>query len=287
VKVRHTVESSDQLYPRVMAASRQRVVASVDRGVHRLGIELRNQRHGCRPCCVVGKAELHQALLRAWCRPIGVLARIPHGESAAKPYRTAITGLRSVGGSSHSAAMLRSASVAKPCNDSTLRLFATIPHEGSGLDPTHVHTLFVRNPGYPRSGSGFGRSPAGEGLWPNVLHVRAWEVVPDRSTEEGDEQSRYSLRVSAGAETLEERVWREGSCRRIGIGRAQHLHQQCTTRLLQHGSTCVGRVLPERGAGCGNTARPDLCGGRPARAVPTVTDGGSNSIASFRLPFQP
>ena len=33
------------------------------------------------------------------------LDRIPHGESAAKPYRTAITGLRSVGGSSQSAAI--------------------------------------------------------------------------------------------------------------------------------------------------------------------------------------
>ncbi len=29
--------------------------------------------------------------------------------------------------------MLRSASVAKPCTDSTLRLFATIFHEGCGL----------------------------------------------------------------------------------------------------------------------------------------------------------
>ncbi len=47
MKVRHTVESSDQLYPRVMAASRQRVVASVDRGVHRLGIGGKHRHTHC------------------------------------------------------------------------------------------------------------------------------------------------------------------------------------------------------------------------------------------------
>ena len=30
-------------------------------------------------------------------------------------------------------------------------------------------------------------------------------------------------------------------------------------------------LRPKAGAGCGSTARPDLCGGPPARAVPTAT----------------
>src|SRR6266542_4103563 len=30
-------------------------------------------------------------------------------------------------------------------------------------------------------------------------------------------------------------------------------------------------LLPKARAGCGNSARPDLCGGPPARAVPTAT----------------
>src|SRR5215203_599039 len=32
------------------------------------------------------------------------------------------------------------------------------------------------------------------------------------------------------------------------------------------------RQAPEVRAGCGNAARPDLCGGRPERAVPTATE---------------
>ncbi len=50
MKVRHTAKSSDQPCPRVMAVVGQPTVARVDRGVRRLGIELRNQRRGCRPC---------------------------------------------------------------------------------------------------------------------------------------------------------------------------------------------------------------------------------------------
>ena len=39
-----------------MTAIPQGVVVSVDRGVHRLGIELRNHPFGGRPCCLKGKA---------------------------------------------------------------------------------------------------------------------------------------------------------------------------------------------------------------------------------------
>ena len=61
------------------------------------------------------------------------LTRICHGLLAAWTQRTALTALRSVGGSSRSAATLRSASVAMYHADSTLCPFATKSHEGSGL----------------------------------------------------------------------------------------------------------------------------------------------------------
>ncbi len=73
MKVRHTEKSSDHPWPRVMAASRQRVVASVDRGLCRLGIELRNHRRGCRPCCLMGKAAWAAALSQVAVQPTGVV----------------------------------------------------------------------------------------------------------------------------------------------------------------------------------------------------------------------
>ena len=39
---------------------------------------------------------------------------------------------------------------------------------------------------------------------------------------------------------------------------------------VRQGITSPLRHLLSRGAGCGNSARPDLCGGRPAMAVPTA-----------------
>src|SRR4029434_10663038 len=36
-------------------------------------------------------------------------------------------------------------------------------------------------------------------------------------------------------------------------------------------------LLPKARAGCSNSARPDPCGGPPARAVPTATSSGSDS----------
>ena len=38
--------------------------------------------------------------------------------------------------------------------------------------------------------------------------------------------------------------------------------------------------VPEAGARCGNTARRDLCGGPPARAVPTATGRFYRSVMS-------
>ena len=41
--------------------------------------------------------------------------------------------------------------------------------------------------------------------------------------------------------------------------------------------TCALTPTPEVGAQCGNPARWDLCGGPPARAVPTATGSGRNA----------
>ncbi len=101
-------------------------------------------------------------------RCVIALARIPHGIPAARMPRTAITALRSVGRSSHSAAMLRSASVAKCRADSTLRPFATKSHEGSGLARPDAETLMWEGtfPGEcltaPRGRGGFGYDPVVE-----------------------------------------------------------------------------------------------------------------------------
>jgi len=64
VEVRDMVKSSDRPYPRVMAIFPQGIVASVDRGLCRPGIELRNHIRDGRPCYVMGKAVLSGALSR-------------------------------------------------------------------------------------------------------------------------------------------------------------------------------------------------------------------------------
>jgi len=73
VKVRHAGKSSDHPRPRVMGGQSQGWLLSVDRGLCRLGIELRNPPRGCRPCCLMGKAARGAALARAARRPSGVV----------------------------------------------------------------------------------------------------------------------------------------------------------------------------------------------------------------------
>src|SRR5258708_38532149 len=49
------------------------------------------------------------------------------------------------------------------------------------------------------------------------------------------------------------------------------------------------RQTPEVGAGCGKSARPDLCGGRPATDVPTAnaTSPSARVLAKDRVPPDP
>ena len=52
-----------------------------------------------------------------------------------------------------------------------------------------------------------------------------------------------------------------------------------TDRLSALRSVCAS--LPEVGAQCGSSARWDLCGGRPVRAVPTAKDKHNRSYAFY------
>lgn len=62
VQFLYPVRRSEPPGPRVMGVCSRGQGLSVDRGKHRLGIELRNQGWECRPCWVNGKARLSAAL---------------------------------------------------------------------------------------------------------------------------------------------------------------------------------------------------------------------------------
>ena len=62
VQLLYPVRCSEPPGPRVMGVCSRGQGLSVDRGKHRLGIELRNQGWECRPCWVNGKAKRPAAL---------------------------------------------------------------------------------------------------------------------------------------------------------------------------------------------------------------------------------
>src|SRR3712207_1407913 len=71
----------------------------------------------------------------------------------------------------------------------------------------------------------------------------------------------------ASAELVEPRAGPRGT--RASKARAGHrTGKACHRRWSAYGTSC--RQAPEVGAGCGNTARPDLCGGRSVMSVPTA-----------------
>src|SRR3712207_4084506 len=71
----------------------------------------------------------------------------------------------------------------------------------------------------------------------------------------------------ASAELVEPRAGPRGT--RASKARAGHrTGKACHRRWSAYGMSC--RQAPEVGAGCGNTARPDLCGGRSVMSVPTA-----------------
>ena len=124
--------------------------------------------------------------------------------------------------------------------------------------------------------------PLGEGLRPHARDVRSWEVGLPHSTGEAVEQGAVWLR----------RWWREGGSAR-GTRPAQHAPDTEPGQVCQvRWTVCVGSGLmrtgvgPERGAQCGSSARWDLCGGPPERAVPTATavvrEGGGEALTGVR-----
>ena len=58
---------------------------------------------------------------------------------------------------------------------------------------------------------------------------------------------------------------------RITLYQAPAPLRQGSTAAVQPAARLPVRHRPEAGAGCGNSARPDLCGGRGATRVPTAT----------------
>ena len=77
------------------------------------------------------------------------------------------------------------------------------------------------------------------------------------------------------AEPVERRAGTKGNAGQQSTRRAQDRESvsQALDRIRHAAKPAVCRQTPEVGAGCGNSARPDLCGGRPATAVPTAIAG--------------
>ena len=135
-------------------------------------------------------------------------------------------------------------------------------------EPVHVRNLHAREPGDPTIALPPGTVRAAWGrLRPHARDVRSWEVGLPHSTGEAVEQGRC-----AAAEMVEGRGQREGNAasttrpgHRAGTGASSVLD-----RVRRFGPDRTD-VRPERGAQCGSSARWDLCGGPPERAVPTAT----------------
>ena len=74
------------------------------------------------------------------------------------------------------------------------------------------------------------------------------------------------------AERVERRAGTEGNAGQQSTRRAQDREgvSQALERVRQAAKRSPCRQTPEVGAGCGKSARPDLCGGRPATDVPTA-----------------
>ena len=95
---------------------------------------------------------------------------------------------------------------------------------------------------------------------PNKATQVAAEVVEGRELAKGNLFGRNMLRTQS----------------RINMSSAHKRVRQARTidgsEWFCHSHLSSATALrPKAGAGCGSTARPDLCGGPPARAVPTAT----------------
>ncbi len=110
-----------------------------------------------------------------------------------------------------------------------------------------------------------------------------WLIVPEKLPNKGCGWPQLAEEVEESGQAKgnlerQTRVWTQ-----IQIAR-RHLSNRCAQRASGHPETRQAFV-PEAGAQCDNSARWDLCGGRPVRAVPTATRihalAGSDAIAAL------
>jgi len=96
-----------------------------------------------------------------------------------------------------------------------------------------------------------------------------WLIVPGKLPNNGSgwplpaEDAEGSGQAKGNLER-QARVWTQNQITR------HYMPNRCAQRASGHPTTRHAFV-PEAGAQCGNSACWDLCGGRPARAVPTAT----------------
>ncbi len=131
----------------------------------------------------------------------------------------------------------------------------------------------------PRAGTGRShvrlwqeRSQAAPGsLRTHAGDERTWEVGRPRSTWEAAEQSRETGRGGGGGKGGRPR----GTCTsatRSGHRAGEARQARSSGYVRPPGIVSCGPASsPKVGAGCGNPARPDLCGGRRVTGVPTAT----------------
>ena len=108
---------------------------------------------------------------------------------------------------------------------------------------------------------------------PNEAGAEAKEAVEERRLAKGKTLKRNRFRTQSRqilSSTLE-RI-REGE---DGSEHRYHSYSSATSALS-----------PEARAGCGNSARPDPCGGSPARAIPTATSSMFNVNETASLNFE-
>ena len=150
--------------------------------------------------------------------------------------------------------------------------------------PLHVrkHLLGTgRSPAFPRR---LALGDATGSRWAHAVDAQTGEVVQGRSTCEADEQRRGTYSGVGGGKGLGQgERWSHGctpdtvpgSCVRLWLAATDRTQTECR----RHGAPTGWSFVPEAGTGCGNAARPGLCGGWAAMPVPTAFAPRANSFA--------
>ena len=153
---------------------------------------------------------------------------------------------------------------APPANAPDLR---TPPHSRS--DPAQAWKLLAREPGRSHPHPSLGWIAWGKATKPYAQEARGWEVGRSHSDAwEAGGQRREAGEVRGGEGI--------GQGERATRGHAPDTEPGSACRSWRRGvreaaSAASPPSNPRVGAVCGNAARTDLCGGPPARAVPTAT----------------